>query len=112
MLLDLKPGEKLIFGKNKDRCIVLDGFTPTAKNLNEVDEADVITWDVEANPALAHMLASMPEGEMPCPIGIFRNVSREPFDAGVHRQMKEATERFGAGSLEKLIYSGEMWDVE
>ena len=112
MLVDLRPGEKAIFGAQKDKALVLDGFTPKVVNVADVDENDIITWDVEANPALSYIMASMTEGELPTAIGIFRDVKRESFDAGTHRQIADARAKFGEGSLEKLVYAGDMWEVK
>ena len=112
MLVDLKPGEKVIFGKELDKGIVMDAFMPKVVNIADVDEKDLLVWDTEAHPAISFVMATMTEGEFPTPIGVFRNVPRESFDAGVHRQMNAATERFGEGSLESLIYSGDMWEVK
>lgn len=112
MLVDLTPGEKVIFGAQKDKAIVLDGFSPKVVNVADVDESEIMTWDVEANPALAYIMASMTEGELPTAIGIFRDVKRETFDSGIHRQMNDATAKYGSGSLEKLVYAGDMWEVK
>ncbi len=111
-LVDLQHGQKLIFGKEKDKAIVMDGFAPKVVPLAGTDEDAILTWDMDANPALAYLLAGMEEGVMPTPIGVFRNTKRVSFDAGVHQQIKEATEKHGKGDLKSLIYAGDLWEVK
>lgn len=111
-MVDLRNGEKLIFGKEHDKGIVLDGFTPKVVNVNEVNESEILTWDVAANPALAFIMSSMSEIEMPTPIGVFRNVQRESFDQAVTRQKEAAIEKKGAGTLTDLLHTGDVWTVE
>ncbi len=111
-LVDLRHGQKMIFGKEQDKGIVMDGFTPRVVQLADVDEAEIMTWDKSANPALAFIMSSMSETEMPTPIGVFRDVQREAFDQAVVRQNAAAVESRGAGTLHDLIHSGDLWTVE
>jgi 2-oxoglutarate ferredoxin oxidoreductase subunit beta len=48
---------------------------------------------------------------MPRPIGIFRDIRLPTYEAGVNQQVQNAIAKKGEGSLEKLIYSGEVWEV-
>ena len=96
--LEDRPAARLAIGAVL--CVVLVGVLA------------ILTWDTNANPALAFMIATMSEGEMPTPIGIFRNVARESFDAAMHRQLGEARAKYGEGNLEKLLYSGDVWEVK
>ncbi|MCA9319166.1 MAG: 2-oxoacid:ferredoxin oxidoreductase subunit beta [Planctomycetes bacterium] len=111
MLVDLKHGEVVKFGRDLDRGIVIEGFAPRVVKLSEVDEKDLLVWDEKSHPALSYLLATMTEGEFPTPIGVFRNIEVESFEAGIHRQAATAREKFGAGSLKKLIHSGDLWTV-
>ncbi len=111
-LVDLRPGKKLIFGKNKDKAIDFDCLTPKVVHLDDVDEDTLPAWDVEANPAISFTMASMPEDEFPTPIGIFREVQRGSFESGVHHQIEVAKEKFGEGDLDQLLYSGDLWEVK
>ncbi|MCB9833399.1 MAG: 2-oxoacid:ferredoxin oxidoreductase subunit beta [Planctomycetes bacterium] len=112
MLIDLRHGEKLIFGKDHDKAIVLDGFDPKVVNVADVDEKDIPVWDVEANSTFAYLLAGNPEGKLPTPIGVFRDVKRPAFDVGVHDQIARARQKYGEGDLEQLLYAGDLWEVK
>jgi 2-oxoglutarate ferredoxin oxidoreductase subunit beta len=111
-MVDLRDGQKLIFGKERDKGIVMDGFTPRVVQLSDVDESEIMTWDETANPAQAFIMSSMSETEMPTPIGIFRDIKRESFDKAVVRQNSAALESKGAGTLEELLHSGDVWTVK
>ena len=110
-LVDLRHGQKLVFGANKDKGIVLDGFTPKVVNIADVGLDSILTWDEKANPALPFIMSSMNEFEMPVPIGVFRNADVQTYEDAVHKQIAQARAQKGEGSLEKLVYSGELWDV-
>jgi 2-oxoglutarate/2-oxoacid ferredoxin oxidoreductase subunit beta len=61
---------------------------------------------------LAHLLARMEYPDFPVPIGVFRALVKPTYETLMEDQGKEAIRRFGPGSLEKLLKSGETWDVE
>jgi 2-oxoglutarate ferredoxin oxidoreductase subunit beta len=46
------------------------------------------------------------------PIGIFRDVEAPVFDTEMNAQISEARSRLGEGDLEKLLYSGDIWEVK
>jgi hypothetical protein len=57
------------------------------------------------------MLAQMGPPDFPTPIGVLRAVEAPRYDEGVTRQIEQQIEIQGQGSLEDLIYSGELWTV-
>jgi 2-oxoglutarate ferredoxin oxidoreductase subunit beta len=107
--VDLVPGEKIIYGADKDKGIRLDGYGVVQCS---PDEATV--WDPATPSAGPGMIfAEIERGEdMPTPIGIFRQVERPVFEEGVHEQIKSVTEKKGEGRLKDLVYSGDMWTVD
>jgi len=106
--IDLRPNEPMVFGKAHDKGLRMKGFDV---ELVGADQADVWKPDVAtAGPAFVMaQLDSLPE--MPRPIGILRSVAAPIFNEGMNEQVRVATSKQGAGTLEKLIYSGEMWTV-
>jgi hypothetical protein len=54
-------------------------------------------------------LSSSPDG--PTPIGVFRDVQRPVYGDLMTQQIAGATDRSGPGDLEKLLHSGDTWDV-
>jgi 2-oxoglutarate ferredoxin oxidoreductase subunit beta len=58
------------------------------------------------------MLARMEQPEFPQPVGIFRAIDRPTYEDMMTDQIDAAVAKSGAGSLEKLINSGDTWIVE
>jgi 2-oxoglutarate ferredoxin oxidoreductase subunit beta len=52
------------------------------------------------------------EVHMPTPIGIFRQELKPTYDGGVQAQVENITKKKGEGTLEKLLFSGNTWEVE
>jgi 2-oxoglutarate ferredoxin oxidoreductase subunit beta len=111
----LEHGKPMIFGKNRDKGIRLNSkMEPEVVQLGGgVKEDDLIFHDEKAaEPSLAFMLSRMRYPEFPEPMGIFRAVDAPLFEEGVHQQLKDAEAKMGPGTLEKLIYSGDVWEVK
>ena len=108
--LVLEHGKPLIFGKNKDKGICMNGQRAEVVQLgNGMSEKDVIVHD-ETNLALAFMLANF-EPPLPTPLGVFYAVSRPTFDGAANKQLEEAKEKQGPGDLQSLLTRGDTWVV-
>jgi 2-oxoglutarate ferredoxin oxidoreductase subunit beta len=113
--LELVHGKPLIFGKNRDKGIRLNGMDPEVVELGKgISEDDLLFHDEKApEPSLAYLLSRMRyEDGFPEPIGVFRCVERPRYDAMVNEQIDQATNKQGVGDLAKLFRSGETWEVE
>jgi len=109
--LVLEHDKPLIFGKNKDKGIRMNGQRAEVVQLgNGVSEKDLVVHD-ETNLALAFMLANF-EAPLPTPIGVFYAVSRPTFDEAVNQQLEEAKTKQGAGDLRSLLNRGDIWTVQ
>jgi len=108
MTVDLRPGEPMSFGKDGDKGLKADGFQVV---LCGAEEASI--WDptIESAAPAFQMSTLDHDPEMPNPIGIFRAVEQPVFEDDVERQIRQAVEKKGAGTLESLIYSGETWEI-
>jgi len=112
-VVELEHGKPLIFGKNKDRGIRLNGTTPEIVELGKgVKEDDLLFHDERApEPTLAYLLSRMRHPEFPEPIGVFRAVQRPLYDLELNKQISDARTKRGEGDLNKLYSSGECWTV-
>ena len=107
-------GKPLIFGKNRDKGIRLNGMDPEVVELGKgISEDDLLFHDEKApEPSLAYLLSRMRyEDGYPEPIGVFRAVERPMYDAMINEQIEQATSERGKGDLDKLFRSGDTWDV-
>ena len=111
----LEHGRPLIFGKSRDKGIVLDAWgNPRVVQLGDgATEADLVVHDETlSNPSYAFMLSRMTPPDLPTPIGVVRAVRRPSY----HEAMAEQTERGrrvrGEGDLGKLLRGGQTWVQE
>jgi len=108
--LVLEHGKPLIFGKNKDKGIRMNGQRAEVVQLGDsVTEKDLVVHD-ETNLALAFMLGNF-EPPLPTPIGVFYATSRPTFDGAANKQLEEARAKQGQGDLNNLLVRGDTWSV-
>src|SRR5579885_1471326 len=115
-VLYLEHGKPMVFGKNRDRGIRMNGTLPEVIQLGSetgLNENDCLVHDAhEKDPSVAFMLARMEFPAFPQPVGIFRDVERDTYEDLMAHQIEEAVSRQGRGDLHKLIHSGDMWVVD
>jgi 2-oxoglutarate ferredoxin oxidoreductase subunit beta len=113
-ILELEHGKPLIFGKNSDKGIRLNGMDPEVVQLGKgISEDDLLFHDEKApEPSLAYLLSRMTQPEFPEPIGVFRAVDRPRYEEEVDRQIATAREQKGDGDLDTLFQAGDTWVVE
>ena len=114
-LLYLEHDKPMIFGKEKNKGIKLDGLNPVIIDLNDGKHSinDVMVHDeFDKNQARTFMLAHLTDNpEFPTPIGVFHQINKETYNDGVEKQIKNITEKKGKGDLEKVLFSGNTWEV-
>ncbi len=115
-VLLLEHGKPMIFGKNKDKGIKLDGMTPVVVNINENGNSinDILVHnEFEKTSVLAMMLANFDEDPLlPTPIGVYRQVIKETYDQGIENQIKNVKQKKGEGNLDQLLFSSNTWTVK
>lgn len=112
--IELEHGKPMIFGKNRDKGIRLNGLSPEVVDLNTsgVKEDDLLFHDEKGDPTLTYLLARMRRPDFPEPIGVFRDIEQETFDEAVRNQVQLAIEKKGRGDLQKLLSAGDTWQVK
>jgi 2-oxoglutarate ferredoxin oxidoreductase subunit beta len=112
--LYLEHGRPMLFGKERNRGIRLNGLEPEVVTLGEngVTEADLLVHD-EAKPQtyLAHLLSRLDYPDFPVPVGVVRAVQRPTYDSILEDQQEAAISRYGEGDLDELFNSGDTWEV-
>ena len=115
----LRHGEKMIFGKEKNKGIVLDGLRLKAVTIGEDGYTldDVLTHDAhEADPTLHTMLAMMGTSEgsdLPVAFGVIRDVEDICYDEAVAQQIEEVkAQKPGIRSLEDVLMKDPYWEVK
>ena len=109
--INLEHGKPMIFGKNRDKGLRLDGPRLAVVQLgNGVSESDLLVHNAAApDPCLAFMLARMDYPDFPVPVGVFRSVIKATYEDLMDDQVQESIRRMGPGNLETLLNSGDTW---
>lgn len=114
-LLILEHGKPMIFGKEKDKGIKLDGLTPVIVDLNDSNNSidDVIIHDEKDHGMVRAFILShlTDDPDLPTPIGVFRQVFKPTYDAAMVEQIDQVTEKKGKGNLHDLLYTANTWEV-
>lgn len=112
-IIEIAHGKPLIFGKNRDKGIRLNGITPEIVELGKgVREDDLLFHDEKvSDQTLAYLLSRMHHPHFPEPIGVFRDVQKPIYDVELNRQVSDAKAKKGDGDLNALFNSGETWVV-
>ncbi|MBX7250574.1 MAG: CBS domain-containing protein [Candidatus Promineofilum sp.] len=108
-ILYLEDGQPMVFGKNRDRGIRLNGFTPEIVALGDgVSESDLLVHDA-TSVELGYILSSM---EYPTPMGVFRQMEDRPtYTDGLMEQIATARAKRGPGNLDELYRAADLWTV-
>jgi 2-oxoglutarate/2-oxoacid ferredoxin oxidoreductase subunit beta len=109
----LEHGKPLIFGKENDRGIRLNNYTPEIVSLKEgkVSINDLLVHD-ETDTRLSLILAEMSyHPHLPRPIGVFQSLDRPSYESEMQRQIELVKEKQGEGNMEKLLNYGDTWTI-
>jgi 2-oxoglutarate ferredoxin oxidoreductase subunit beta len=109
----LEHGKPLIFGKDRNKGIRLNGLEPEVVELGKgITEDDLLFHDEKApEPSLAYLLTRLRHPEFPEPIGVFRCVDQPKYDEQLNSQIESARQKQGPGDLNKVFNSGDTWSV-
>ncbi len=111
----LKHGEPMIFGKGNDKGLILDGLKLKVVRLGEngITENSLLVHDAtEPNPGIQYMLANMRYPEYPVALGVIRAMTGPTYETAVEDQIKEVQKTARIKSMEDLMNSGSVWEVE
>ncbi len=112
--ITLKHGEKMVYGENKEKGLVLDGLKLKVVTIGEDGYTmdDILTHDAQQIDTTLHtMLASMKYPEYPVALGVIRSVDAPVYDAEVERQIEEVKATAKIKSMSDLLTSGETWTI-
>jgi 2-oxoglutarate/2-oxoacid ferredoxin oxidoreductase subunit beta len=110
--INLEHGKPLIYGKDRDKGIRLNGLTPEVVSLKQVKPDDLLIHDEKAaEPSMAFMLSRMRYPEFPEPLGVFRAVDAERYEEMARKQTDEAVAKRGEGNLQSLVTGADTWTV-
>jgi 2-oxoglutarate ferredoxin oxidoreductase subunit beta len=113
-VVELEDGKPLIFGRNRDKGIRLNGLEPEVVKLGDgISEKDLMVHDEHnPNPNYAFVLAQMDAiPGFPTPLGVFRSWDLPRYEDVMAAQVRDVTAKRGPGDIDKLLRSGDIWEV-
>jgi 2-oxoglutarate ferredoxin oxidoreductase subunit beta len=113
--ITLRHGEPMIFGKNKDKGLVLDGMRLKAVTIGEngITTDDILVHNAEEqNHGMHMMLCEMEWPELPVALGIIRKVKDRTYDDMVRDQVIEVANKSNIRCMNDMLRSGATWVVE
>ena len=113
-VLYLEHGKPMIFGKNRDKGIRINGVEPEVVSLGSgITEDDLLFHDEKAEqPTLAYLLSRMTHPKFPEPMGVYRDIEQPTYEEMIRDQVDRAIAEKGEGRLEHLFNKGDTWTVE
>ena len=112
-VLELEDGQPMIFGKEKNKGIRLDGFRPEVVTINGDFSVDDLLVHNETDKNIADILTNFTyDTEFPTPIGVLYVAKSSTYEDRLEKQIKNAKKKLGKGNLEDLIRGVDIWDVE
>ncbi len=114
-IIELEHGKPMIFGKNNNLGIRLDGYTPIIIDLDK--DNNFIVEDVlvhnEKDIVISSTLSAFTYNDnFPTPIGIIYSVDEPIYENLLHNQIELAIEKQGKGDIQALLDSGNTWEVK
>lgn len=113
----LRHGEKMIFGKEENRGIVMDGWSLKAVTIGEDGYTldDVLVHDATMQDTTLHIklaLMDIADG-LPVALGVIRSVKEPTYEKEYERQIEEVQKMTPKRSFtEFLLHSPNVWEVK
>lgn len=111
----LKDGERMIFGKNRDKGLVQVGMELRIVKIGEggITEEDILVHNAkESNPGVHMMLVDMEFPKFPVALGVIRDVQDSTYDDNMCAQVDTVMCKRSINCVDDLLRSGNTWEVE
>ena len=106
----LETGEPMIFGKEKDKGLVRDGFDFKVVDVAGNEDKLIIHDPKDINQS--SLLPNLNGVNGPIPIGVFRAIEAPIYEEDMHQQIQEVVDQKGKGKFKDILFSGNTWEVQ
>ncbi len=110
----LRHGETMIFGKERDKGLILDGLKLKVVRIGEngITEKDILVHkENENNPGLHMMLVNMRWPNYPVAFGVIRSVNAPTYDMAMEAQIAKIQAGSRIKNMDDVLNSGNTWTV-
>ncbi|MDO5016803.1 MAG: 2-oxoacid:ferredoxin oxidoreductase subunit beta [Porphyromonas sp.] len=113
----LRHGERMIYGKERNKGLVLDGLELKSVTIGEngVTEEDILVHDATAKSSVLHSMLGMMHvvnPGLPVALGVIRSVEAPTYDQEVTDQVISAQEKQPGLTLQDHLNSLSSWEVK
>lgn len=114
--ISLRHGEKMLFGKNKGKGLVLDGWNLKVVTVGEDGYTldDILVHDAKCKDSTLHMKLGLmlPEDGLPLALGVIRDVEALVYDREVENQINEVKKKNPIRSLNEYLMTKDIWEIK
>ena len=112
-VLWLENGQPMVFGKEKNRGIRLDGNTPMIVEIGEKWSLDDVLVHNESDYVIASLLSNLTyQSDFPDPIGVLYAIDSPTYEELMLNQISDAIGKKGSTSVQDILNAGDTWVVE
>lgn len=110
----LQHGQPMIFGKEKNKGLVLDGFDLKVVTIGEngITENDILVHDAKCEDNILHYKLATMGGDLPLALGVVRSFESPTYDQEVEDQINDVQAKRPIRTLKDYLLSGETWEVK
>ena len=112
-VLWLENGQPMVFGKEKNRGIRLDGNTPMIIEIGDKWSLDDVLVHNESDYVIASLLSNLTyQSDFPDPIGVLYAIDSPTYEELMLNQISDAIGKKGSTSVQDILNAGDTWVVE
>jgi len=110
----LKHGEPMIYGKNHDKGLIIDGFNLKSVKIGEngITEKDILIHDAKCQDCTLHFKLGTMSGDLPVAFGVIRDVDAPTYEEAVKEQISEVQAKHPTRKLEDFLRTLETWEIK
>ncbi len=113
-LITLQAGERMIFGKDRNKGLRLNGTSIEVVTIGEngITEEDILIHDPSQHDSGIHlMLAKMTGPDFPVALGVIRAAKYPTYDDLMEEQITEIRAKSKIHCMDDLLNSGDTWTI-
>jgi 2-oxoglutarate ferredoxin oxidoreductase subunit beta len=120
-ILYLEHGKPMLFGKDRNKGIRLNGLKPEVVEVGKTCPLDDVLVHDELTevPTLAYLLSRFSHdtgpnasNPFPEPVGVFRTIRKPTYEELLEGRIADAVAKRGKGKIEDLFKAEDVWTVE
>jgi 2-oxoglutarate ferredoxin oxidoreductase subunit beta len=109
----LRHGEKMLFGKDNEKGLVLDGLKLKAVTVGQHGYTldDILVHDAHEADLTLHLMLGLMKGDLPLALGVIRDIDAPCYDEAVSEQIEQVRAANPVRTLQEFLMKGEVWKV-